>query len=115
MTGYKDAPLISLNDKSDTTDTYAFVENNGFGGQGAGTGLGFGIGDTDGDTNAPEDTSLSSFYDVFMTLNNRTELVASLNADGANGSLSIGSAGAPLTIDFDDVADPDGTSDALFL
>lgn len=98
MPGDREAPAIRLDDAAETTDTYVF-----------------GTGDTDGDTSTADDTSLSGFYDVFMTLNNRTELVAPLNADGANGSLSIGSTDAPSTVDFDEVVDPDGTSDAFFL
>lgn len=115
MPGNSDAPLILLDEKASTADVYAFVDNNGFGGQGAETGLGFGTGDTDGDTSEPDDTSVSSFYGVFIASSDRTSFGAFLNANDANGSLSIGSTDAPSIVEFDDVFDLDGASDALFL
>jgi len=115
MPGRTHAPLVHLDDAAETDDTYVFFNNKGYGGQGAGAGSSFSIGDTGGNAGEPDDTSRSDFYGVFTASPDRTSFGALLNADGADGSVRIGSTDAPATVDFDDVVDPDGTGDALFL
>ena len=106
MAGHKDAPLMSLNDKLDTTDAYAFVNSNGADRLGAGTGFRFGIDDTDGDDGVPEDISLFDLNTLFVLTSGRPEVQATPTTHGTE---------ATSTAELDHEAEPDIASDLAFL
>ena len=106
MAGHKDAPLMSLNDKLDTTDAYAFVNSNGADRLGAGTGFRFGIDDTDGDDGVPEDISLFDLNTLFVSTSVRSGVEASSTTHGTE---------APSPLDLDHEAEPDIANDDILL
>jgi hypothetical protein len=93
MPANSEAPLISENEKADTTDAYAFIDNNGFGG-------------TNDASSTLEDTSLSDFYTLF---------VLTLGGPGVQATSTTHGTEATSAVEPNYEAEPDIASDFVFL
>lgn len=92
MSGYREGPLISLNEEAGPTDVFAFIDDNGLGG-------------TNDASSALDDNSLSDFYTLFVLTTGRPGVQATSTTHGTE---------AVSAVELDHEAEPDIASDFVF-